>query len=449
MEAKRKKILIIHPEGNINNNPNLSGIVEILCENNFSVTVSSPLRPEIYQFSPCDNATMLLEDKSSSTSIAEAVKIKYSGEFDLIIGVDKGIIEASIISSLNRTPYGLISYEILFSDEIDNEDKEIEIDACKHISFAVVQDETRAKHLAEENKITQDKIIYIPVAGRRVKKRIKSYFWHERFNIPRSINIALYIGSVKNWSMIDELLELGNRIPQNWHLIIHNRYGLEELAPYYSKQIEVYNNIHLSTIPFTTFKDMEAAFFSANVGLAFYKPIQGDISANKNLEYIGMSSGKIATYLQHGLPIIINNIQPMAQFVTKYNLGQSISNINDLPKALDFIASATLNLNCYSFFNEILNLDKTAQPLIDKIKMYFIIKTRKNKSSITIDFNWSSFYIDRFRYLNYKIQFLRSLAEASGYKTSLSFKFKLFFFLCLRKIKNKLIKNAKTIDNHN
>ena len=28
-----KKILLIHPEGNINNNPNLTGIVEILCEN--------------------------------------------------------------------------------------------------------------------------------------------------------------------------------------------------------------------------------------------------------------------------------------------------------------------------------------------------------------------------------------------------------------------------------
>jgi hypothetical protein len=50
------KILIVHPEGNINNNPNLTGIVEILCENGYKVDIYSLRRSNIYQYSWCAGA---------------------------------------------------------------------------------------------------------------------------------------------------------------------------------------------------------------------------------------------------------------------------------------------------------------------------------------------------------------------------------------------------------
>ena len=40
-----KKIMVIHPEGNLNNNPNLAGIVEILCENGYVVDIYSLKSP--------------------------------------------------------------------------------------------------------------------------------------------------------------------------------------------------------------------------------------------------------------------------------------------------------------------------------------------------------------------------------------------------------------------
>ena len=53
----KMKITVIHPEGNINNNPHLSGFVDLLCESGFDVQVISPIKPQIYQNKPIQRCT--------------------------------------------------------------------------------------------------------------------------------------------------------------------------------------------------------------------------------------------------------------------------------------------------------------------------------------------------------------------------------------------------------
>ena len=141
------KILIIHPEGNINNNPNLTGMVEILCENGYIVHIYSPKSEGIYQATPCKGAQLILFDNPPNSLLHGYVllagappqlvsKIVNSiwnklGPYDLIIGVDRGIIEASVLAKLFKRPYGLISYEILFTDETSTDFKLPEIEACQ------------------------------------------------------------------------------------------------------------------------------------------------------------------------------------------------------------------------------------------------------------------------------------------------------------------------------
>lgn len=60
-----KHILFIHPEGNINNNPNLYGIVEILTEKGYKVDVLSFLKPGIYQQNPKNNKWKFLKKKET------------------------------------------------------------------------------------------------------------------------------------------------------------------------------------------------------------------------------------------------------------------------------------------------------------------------------------------------------------------------------------------------
>ncbi|GAG40887.1 unnamed protein product, partial [marine sediment metagenome] len=141
-----KKVLILHPEGNINSNPNLNGIVEILCENDYKVDICSLKRKEIIQNSPCSGANMILLDRegvssedgffilagrsfTSSEMIASYFDKNFGG-YDLVIGVDRGIIEAAIIARVKRVPCGLISYEIFFEEEAGVEFKHPEREAC-------------------------------------------------------------------------------------------------------------------------------------------------------------------------------------------------------------------------------------------------------------------------------------------------------------------------------
>ena len=45
-----------------------------------------------------------------------------------------------------------------------------------------------------------------------------------------------------------------------------------------------------------------------------------------------MASGKISTYLQHGLPIVVNAIGEMSGHVRQYELGAVIGKLQDIPR---------------------------------------------------------------------------------------------------------------------
>ncbi|GAI21083.1 unnamed protein product, partial [marine sediment metagenome] len=196
-----KKVLIIHPEGNINNNPNLTSIVEILCENGYKVDICSLRRSNIYQYSWCAGASLFLLDRpenllENGTFILEDPKlnsqekiISYINEnfksYDLVIGVDRGIIEAALIAQNREIPCGLISYEIFFEEETSEEFKQKEIEACKCLDFIVCQDALRAKYLSIENNIALEKIINIPIAGRGIKKGEKNSYLYDSLGIDK------------------------------------------------------------------------------------------------------------------------------------------------------------------------------------------------------------------------------------------------------------------------
>lgn len=390
MEANR--ICIIHPEGNINNNPNLTGIVEILCENGYEVDLYSLSRPEIVQKNPCHGANLIIQKNSTTIDRINNYEYKLSKNYYMCIGVDEGIIEASFISQLANIPYGLLSYEIFFYDEIGSDNKTLEIEAyktleieaCKNISFAVIQDEIRASFLSLENKIPNDKFIYIPVSNRGIKKYKKMNYWHKEFGIPLEHSIALYMGTVDKWPMIEELLEITPILPKNWHIVIHNRSGFKNLDPKYHHIFKKSENVHISKYSFENFLEMEEPLFSADVGLAFYNPIGGP-HGGKNIKYIGLSSGKISTYLQHGLPVISNIGSPISDYFEKYNIGIIIEKMEELKMVLsNWDNKKFAHNNCILFYKEYLDLDKTIFPLLTKINKLLNNSVVKKKSVMNV-----------------------------------------------------------------
>ncbi len=176
-----RDILIIHPEGNIGNNPNLSAIVETLCDEGHRVDLHSLRRPDIpqdYRYqrlnftchetprpSLTDGHVFLSGKAFTNKEDRERYLRKHVPPFDLVIGVDRGIIEADEIARLNRKPCGLISYEIFFAEETGLEFKGPEIQACANLEFAICQDRVRSIHLCAQNRIPVEKVVLIPVAG--------------------------------------------------------------------------------------------------------------------------------------------------------------------------------------------------------------------------------------------------------------------------------------------
>ena len=375
-----KSIMILHPEGNINNNPNLSGMVEILCEHGYMVDIYSRRRQFHSQEAPCDKAHVYLSDAidPSDTAILfppnfnfdeasiQSVEKIYR-QYDLVIGIDLGIVEACLVAKILRIPYGLISYEIYFSSETGPEFKESEIIACRDVVFAICQDKVRSAYLAAENRIPVDKILNIPVAGRSVVVSERNFALHEALGIDKNKKIALYVGNpTSKWAGVDELLASTQSWDDSWALVLHHRYGaiMQEFLDNHGCG----NNVYISPFETLPFNEMDRLINSADIGIALYTPLKDSLThTGLNLEHIGMASGKIATYLQHGLPILINEIGEMSEHVKEYNLGRVIDNFNNIGFVLCSLDNKELSAfhdNCRHFYRYHLDLEITIQPFL-------------------------------------------------------------------------------------
>lgn len=378
----KSRILIIHPEGNLNNNPNLSGIVEIFCEENYLVDVVSPKR-RFPQLAPCEGARLLLFDdrivkysskipflKGLSKALSHIRMSQYSRtDYKLIIGVDRdGVIEASYLSQLLGIPYGLISYEIFFKDETNAEFKNEETKACAHLAFAVCQDDVRSALLAKENHIPLEKIINIPVAGRGVRKGEKMQYLHNMLNISSNKKIALYMGSIAKWSMIEELVQSVDSWPDEWVLVLHNRYGMNSkvrklIGDKHSKSIYISKELYPKP------GDLSEMLHSADLGIALYKPIFNEIYTGNNLKYLGLSSGKIAMYLQHGIPVLTNENGLISDYIRANGAGYVIDSINEIPELLESINQRECGSEgAYALFKGKLDLEQQIGPLMNKVE---------------------------------------------------------------------------------
>ena len=166
------KILIIHPEGNIKNNPNLFAITRMMVDAGWEILVYSQKRPGIYQgdifpgarfvfFPQTVNETILLERSFADEDIR------------FVIGIDDvGIHKAKEVASFLGVKYLFLSYEILFDAEIRKIggrtariNKQRAKLAAQGAELAIAQDDTRKRLLACEYDIPLEKILTMPVSN--------------------------------------------------------------------------------------------------------------------------------------------------------------------------------------------------------------------------------------------------------------------------------------------
>lgn len=370
----RRYAAIVHPEGNLNDNPNLTGIVELLVERGWRVAVLSPRRA-FPQKTPCAGADLILFDRpdlhgcflfSAAGELDPAAAASMAGA-DLVIGVDRGIIDASRVARRLQVPCGLISYEITFASEAGSAFKAPEIAACQGVAFAIVQDAVRGGELARENRIPLERLFYVPVAGAGSypPPPDRPRLFHRRLGLGDQARVALYMGSVAAWAQCDALLASVVHWPADWHLVIHSRRRIDTATRAILRSApHAPDRIHVSTEPFETPAAMRDFIHSADLGIAFYRPTFTHYNLGRNIQLIGMASGKTATYLQHGLPVAVTPSGEMSDHVQRERLGMVVE---DPARFVPDDSVLGAGERCLAFFREHLDLRRTLTAWLDHL----------------------------------------------------------------------------------
>ncbi len=354
-------VLIVHVQGNLNNNPFLAGAVRALCALGHHVTVVS-VKQDHYQQAPCDGCRMVL-------LAADAFVLPEDRSWACVLGVDAlGIEVAAPFARRCGARLGLVSFEIFFEGECDRAAKQREIAACRGVDFAVVQDDVRAALLQHENRIPRHRIVTVPLAAAGAKPRTAAPGdLHARFGLPVGTRIALAAGSFLSWAGSRLLLASAAVWPDDWRILVHPYYRMGAADRALIALNDTAGRFLVSDTPIPDIDGLGALTDQVDIGLAIYQPSFTDPYTGNNLKYLGMASGKIASYLRHGLPVLCNQIGTMSDEVAQHRLGHAVFSMADIPLVLDGYRRADYEDNCLAYFRERLDLDRTIGPFLDAV----------------------------------------------------------------------------------
>ena len=287
-----------------------------------------------------------------------------AGAYDLILGVDSaGLIKGYEYAKRLNVPLVYLSFEIFFRDELSSraeiEEKERECIASQFADLVIIQDKWRAQLLATENRLSPDKFEYLPVSPEGSQRVRKSDYLRRRFNLSERQTLVLHSGSFVEWTYADELLENVATWPEDFVLVVHTKYkpGRTDRHIQAVQQAKL-SNVVLSTEPLPV-DEYEQLVASADIGLALYKPVPPSRSSQKNIQTIGLSSGKFSFYMKYGLPVISVGQQTYAQLLVDYAFGENLDSFSEMPAALNRVRSnyAHHRVEAQRLFSEKLDFD--------------------------------------------------------------------------------------------
>lgn len=280
-----------------------------------------------------------LQVRSEEKSITKAVlyyvdslvTIINQTKYKCLFGVEPaGLMAACLLASKYEIPVVYYNMELHFSPDISTANefvaKNIEKKFNKFTLFTITQDRERARMLSEENSISEDSIVTVPVCADGEPFMEKTSYLRERLGLGEDARIILYAGFIVDWAMCEELAISAQSWPNNWVLVLHSHGYFDGR---YMEKIKKYEGerVHFSSTP-VPYEELPALLASADIGIALYRDL------GKNFTLISSASGKLAHYLKSGLPVIVNSYRGVAQVVAKYVCGISVDNPSEIKDAV-------------------------------------------------------------------------------------------------------------------
>jgi hypothetical protein len=362
-----KRALIIHADGNLFNNPTLKCVVDLMLARGYEIDFRYPRSdapmPAVKGLRYLPFGARLWRWKTIVynrlafyplvLAMVLAEKLLLYRRYDVVIAVDRlGLIEAAALHALTGAPYILMSFEIMFAAETSARVKKLERRASRRVAFWTVQDEERAACLQQENGLDAEKLMLLPLASRGPAGPSAARL-RDDLKIPSDRNVAMLMGSIADWTMAEDLILSARDWPEDWVLIVHDRYGLtgRRLAPMLERIAPaIGSRIFISAAATDAVDDMSRILSGIDVGLAFYKAVYVGPYLGKNLEHLGLASGKISTFLRHGVPVMTNEIGLYAAKIREHGLGAVVAAAGEIGRALSSFRSETYKDNALAFF---------------------------------------------------------------------------------------------------
>ena len=296
-------------------------------------------------------------------------------QYGCLIGIDPwGLLLASLAGQLARITVVYFSLEIMVWHALRSPYhralKWLERQANRLAVFTIIQDWDRAALLMRENHIPKHLIEILPNAPRGEAKVERSDYLRHALGIAAGRPIALYFGgsvhpAAKSLELAQNALEWDSDIA----LVFHTRYHLTgDYAAACRKQIDG-RHTYLSDEPIAN-EQLRNLVASADIGIAFYPTTVSNPDGGENAYTIGRSSGKIAYYLQCGVPIITSPLPSVRAYIDKYNCGIFVEQVKEVESAITTLLQgyAYYSANALVCFRELFDFDLHFAPILKRLE---------------------------------------------------------------------------------
>jgi hypothetical protein len=380
MNKNIQKLLIIHPEGNIKNNPNLYYFTKELVKQGYEIVLFVRFRPDIYQGDLFEGAEFVYftSDKYNNLKVKKEL---LKNNFCHIIGIDTGIIEAAQFALILNISYSFLSYEIFFDHELiqlnnltDLRHKSEAKKSCKNIQFAIIQDQIRREIFSKEYDIPLNKILLMPVAGTGIRPLQKTDYFRNLLQIPIHKHILLYMGWMDQ-ILLGRIVDYVAFMPENWVMVVHSRYKYAGPLPVEFPKDKIFFSLDT---PIENIDDLGIMLSGCDAGFCSYQASFDSPFTGDNITYIGLSSGKTTTFLQYGIPVVVENMNMWDEIVEKEHIGLVLNNHRDLEK-LDGLSDDSMRQKCFDYFERKLDLKNYVGKIFEQIQSKKSLELKKNK----------------------------------------------------------------------
>lgn len=200
----------------------------------------------------------------------------------------------------------------------------------------------------------------LPVTSRKRTNTQRTDYLHRKYEIPQDCRIALHLGGINWWFSCIELAVAFAGI-EGWYLLFqgnpHPDYKRELLETIRERHIL---NVIVSDEFFDDMYEVDKVVACCDVGIAWYNNI------SEGFRTAGLSSGKIASYTQFGLPTIAKRYNSTEIAIENSGSGVCVDGFNEIPEAVKQIS---VNYEYYAAnakrtFEELFNFDNYAQPFL-------------------------------------------------------------------------------------